>query len=100
MDFGLVHDAEPGPGIDIERVFVEELFLATRDPHAIRSLLTPAGEIPMRSLAGLPLVLPGLDYNIRRSVERVAAETGVQLTVIAELDATEQLRGLVAVLRR
>ena len=91
MDFGLVHDAEPGPGIDIERVFVEELFLATRDPQAIRSLLTPAGEIPMRALAGLPLVLPGIDYNIRRGVERVAAETGVTLNVIAEIDATEQM---------
>lgn len=95
MDFGLVHDAEPGPGVDIERVFVEELFLAARDPHVLRHLLTPSGEIPMRALAGLPLVLPGADYNLRRGVERVAAETAVALTVIAELDATEQMNEMV-----
>jgi LysR family nitrogen assimilation transcriptional regulator len=95
MDFGLVHDAEPGPGIDVERVFVEELFLATRDPQAIGHLLTPTGEIPMRALAALPLVLPGAGYNIRRGVERVAAETGITLNVIAEIDATEQMNEMV-----
>jgi LysR family nitrogen assimilation transcriptional regulator len=95
MDFGLVHDAEPGPGIDVERVFVEELFLATRDPAAVAHLLTPSGEIPMRALAGLPLVMPGIDYNIRRGVERVAAETGVRLNVVAEIDATEQMNEMV-----
>lgn len=95
LDFGLVYAEGPVPGADIKSLFVEDLYLAAREHHQIAHLLTATGELHMRDLGALPLVLPCAEHGLRRIIERAAAGSGIKLRVKTELDAPEQLKQMV-----
>lgn len=95
LDFGLVYTRSPLVGLDLEPLLSEELYVAARERSALKKQLTIDGEIPLRNLAGLPLVLPGREHGLRTAVEEGAAQLGVALHVRTELDAPEQLKEMV-----
>lgn len=96
INFGIVYanTYPPAPivGLDLEPLLTEELFVAASDRGALREHLTSAGEVPLASLAGLPLVLPGREHGLRAIIEEAAARAGVRINVPTELDAPEQLK--------
>lgn len=95
IDFGLVYGGGPVPGLDLEPLLEENLFLIGRDSASLKSLLNPKRECEAHRLQGLPLVLPGREHGLRAVIEDAVARAGVPLNVIAELDAPEQLKEMV-----
>ncbi|MDN8611982.1 LysR family transcriptional regulator [Variovorax ginsengisoli] len=95
IDFGLVYASSSAPGLDLEWVLDENLFLAARDRCDLDGLLEAKGQVPASRLAGLPMVLPGREHGLRSVVEGALDKVGVSLHVTAEVDATEQLKEMV-----
>lgn len=95
IDFGLVYGGGPVPGLDLQPLLEENLFIVGRDAASLKSLLNAKRECEARHLEGLPMVLPGREHGLRAVIEEAVARAGVPLHVIAELDASEQLKEMV-----
>lgn len=95
IDFGLVYATSSVPGLDLEWVLDENLFLAARDRHDLDGLVEAKRQVPASRLAGLPMVLPGREHGLRSVVEGALDKVGVGLHVTAEVDAPEQLKEMV-----
>ena len=94
IDFGLIYGSGPMPGLDLEPLLEENLFIVGRSKAALKPMLNTKGECEARRLDGLPLVLPGREHGLRMVIED-AVGSSVPLHVIAELDASEQLKEMV-----
>lgn len=95
VDFGLVYGSGPLPGLDLQPLLEEHLFLVGRDHDALKQLTQADGTCEARRLEGLPLVLPGREHGLRTVIEEALSRAGVGLRVIAEIDASEQLKEMV-----
>lgn len=95
IDFGLVYGKSSVPGIDLEWVLDESLFLAARRPCDLTGLLEAGSQVPANRLVGLPMVLPSREHGLRIVIEAALDKVGVGLQVIATIDASEQLKDLV-----
>lgn len=95
IDFGLVYGSAPMPGLDLEPLLEENLFLVARDTASLQRLLNGRRECEARNLVGLPVVLPGREHGLRTVIEDTMQRAGVALHVIAEVDAPEQLKEMV-----
>jgi LysR family nitrogen assimilation transcriptional regulator len=95
IDFGLVYGNSFAPGLDVEKLLDENLFLAAKNKAAIESLVDNKGEIPAYKLTGLPLVLPGREHGLRSVIEDALSKVNLSLNVTAEVDAPEQLKEMV-----
>ncbi|GEQ78141.1 LysR family transcriptional regulator [Comamonas testosteroni] len=49
-------------------------------------------ETSLRSIADMPLLLPSKEHGLRRIIDNVCAEHGVQLNVIAEIDSLPNIK--------
>ena len=58
------------------------------------SALIEVGKVPFKSLEGIPLILPSLNHGLRREVERIAAEHGVNLEIRSDVDLLAAQREL------
>ncbi|HMZ00978.1 MAG TPA: LysR substrate-binding domain-containing protein [Burkholderiaceae bacterium] len=62
------------------------------------ALITPAGgeplpaTLPLARLADWPLVLPGREHGLRRTIEEACAAQGVALQVVAEIDSLPSVK--------
>ncbi len=95
IDFGLVYATSGVPGLDLEWVLDEDLFLAAREQRDLDDLLNSKGQVMASRLAGLPMVLPGREHGLRLVVEGALDKVGIGLHVTAEVDAPEQLKEMV-----
>jgi len=95
IDFGLVYGSGPVPGLDLQPLLEENLFIVGKEKTALKRLANERGECEARRLEGLPLVLPGREHGLRTVIEEAVARAGIALRVIAELDAPEQLKEMV-----
>lgn len=90
MDFGLVYDEEQEPGLRLEPLFTERLYLAVARSHPF-ARRKRSGMIAMKELAQLRFVLPGRDYAVRAASERAAQLASVRLSIAVEVDAIDQM---------
>lgn len=95
IDFGLVYGSGQMPGLDLEPLLEENLFLVARDAASLQGLLNGKRECEARKLTGLPVVLPGREHGLRTVIEDAVGRAGVSLHVVAEVDAPEQLKEMV-----
>lgn len=95
IDFGLVYGSGPVPELDLQPLLEENLFIVGKDQASLQGRLNARGECEARNLVGLPLVLPGREHGLRTVIEETVSRAGVPLHVIAELDASEQLKEMV-----
>ena len=89
LDIAILYTAGPVDDLDIELVTSEELCLVSR----------PSGQtapLKMRELSKYPLVLPGPDHGLRRTIERICRSAGVDLTVAVEVDSLPNMKLLAA----
>ena len=99
LDLGMVFRAEVGPGLLLERLLEEQLFLVG---PAASHLTSPSdedgevGQVPFSELARLPLILPGAPHGLRELIEQRARRSGIKLRVVAEVDALAQLTATAA----
>ena len=93
IDLSVTYETPPGPGLQVEVLGTEEVFLV-----ATPALAGELGRtVPFGRLPGLPLILPGPAHGLRALLDRRAAEAGFALTVPFEVDSTYTIKGLVAV---
>ena len=95
IDFGLIFGSHQVPELDTESLMEENLFVAAKDRASLEQYTNKVGEFPAHSMAQLPLVLPGRNHGLRSVIEETVRKVGVGLNVIAELDASEQLKEIV-----
>lgn len=97
IDVGVLY-AEPNvPVMVAEPLVVEDLMLIGRPDMLARALGdAPRDAITMAEVARLPLVVPSSPHSLRLRIERTAAECGLGLNVVLEVDAlfsmTESVR--------
>ncbi|WP_284620424.1 LysR family transcriptional regulator [Aquabacterium humicola] len=90
VDVGLLYNPEAQPALEITPVLDEPLCLvAHAGPDVAR------GPVPMRELAGLPLILPERAHVIRRLLETQAALIGLKLDVAWEVSSVAAIIDLV-----
>jgi LysR family transcriptional regulator, nitrogen assimilation regulatory protein len=90
VDVGLLYNPEAQPGLEITPVLDEPLCLV-----APADAGTQRGPLPMRELAGLPLILPERAHVIRRLLETQAALIGLKLAVAWEVSSISAIIDLV-----
>jgi LysR family nitrogen assimilation transcriptional regulator len=76
-----------------ESAFEYRLLLEERLALVTMPQNTPATkEVSLRSLAARPLVLPAQEHGLRRIIDKVCAEHGLELEVIAEIDSLPNIK--------
>jgi LysR family nitrogen assimilation transcriptional regulator len=83
LDLAVLFDAHATPGIRLDPILIEDLWLVGRPG----SLPTGLDEIALRELAHYPLVIPGPSHSNRRLLEGAALSHGVRLNILAEVDS-------------
>jgi LysR family nitrogen assimilation transcriptional regulator len=92
-DLALLHNPAPLNSVDIERVIAEPMVLVA-PPRSPSSGRAPGHK--MADLQALPLILPGLPHANRRLIEQSAAQSGLRLRVVMEVDSLALTKELVA----
>jgi len=91
IDLGVLYSDRRNPAPGDELLFNCDLFLVAGLGDKIARKQT----IPLRQLAALPIVMPGLPNSLRVVVENVWKEHGVALNVVMELDSIATMKELV-----
>ncbi|HSW04550.1 LysR family transcriptional regulator [Aquabacterium sp.] len=91
VDVGLLYNPEAQPGLEITPVLEEPLCLVGRATDAAM----PRGPLPMRLLAGLPLIMPERSHVIRRLLETQAVLLGLKLEIAWEVSSIAAIIDLV-----
>ncbi len=92
LDLSVLYDARPGPGIRLDPILIEDLWLVGA-PFAFAQGQT---EVRLQDLPRFPLIVPGASHSHRRLVEGVALSHGVELNVLAEVDSLSALKSTIA----
>jgi LysR family nitrogen assimilation transcriptional regulator len=97
VDIAVLNPMRQNPAIRSEPLFDAELYLGYAPGDArIAGLLTPAGELPMKALHGLPLMLTGPHHGLRRELEAGFAASEVTPGRIENVDSLHALAHLIA----
>jgi len=103
LDMGLTFQADSGSGLLFEHWVDEELVLvaapgrlgASRRRSAAK--VSPrAGTVRLRDLHRYPMILPASEHGLRVLIDNHMRDHGVELTVLAEVNAIAQLIALAA----
>ncbi|MBL8571274.1 MAG: LysR family transcriptional regulator [Phreatobacter sp.] len=96
LDLGFMFQADTGQGLHYQPLVDEELFFV----GPAQSLPIEAGHgattgaFPFADLKHYPLILPARMHSLRELIDGYARRSGVNLHVIAEVDAVPQLKDL------
>ena len=91
LDLAILYTDEPAGGLILDKLTDEDLCLISR-PDASHAGKT----IRFADLGAIPLVLPGPDHGLRRSIEKVRANTGAALSIAVEVDSLPHMKRLAA----
>lgn len=95
VEIGFLYDLNGVEHFHATHVLNEQLyFFSAPDTWPLKT--EPGTPVPLRDLAEIELVLPGEPHGLRRIIEAAAADSGVSLNVVTELDAMTQIKELVA----
>lgn len=95
VEIGFLYDLKGVEHFEATHVLNEHLYFFSA-PDAWPLQTPPGTPVPLKTLQGLEMILPGEPHGLRRIVEAAAAENGVDLNVVTELDAMTQIKELVA----
>lgn len=90
LNAAIVHLPIDDPELIVEPLFAEDLFLLVPNGHP----LAEVGELALRDLHELPILLPPKGTALRRVLERAAAGSNVNLRPLAEIDGVRLLSSL------
>lgn len=82
LHLAILYDSGPVKGLVFERLLTEELVLVCAPDYA-----PDADEVPVETLAEVPLMLPSPLHTIRKAVDSACALAGIQPQLIAELES-------------
>ncbi|MBE7418159.1 MAG: LysR family transcriptional regulator [Ideonella sp.] len=93
VDLGLLYNPEDLPALEISPVLQECLCRVERRGGGRRAAVGPP--LPLRELAGCPLILPERHQTIRRQLQMQSALAGVKLDVAWEVSSVPAIIDLV-----
>ncbi|WP_295534469.1 LysR substrate-binding domain-containing protein [uncultured Pseudacidovorax sp.] len=82
LDLALLYGDAPEPGLAKQALLDDRLVLVTGASQA-----RVPRKLSLQALARWPLVLPGREHGLRRLIDEACAPAGVQLDVVAEIEA-------------
>jgi DNA-binding transcriptional LysR family regulator len=88
IDMAVLFTDHPERGLEVEPLFLEELFYVTRDPDP--------SPIRIADVARLPLLVPGQGSGSQRVADDVFGKHGLGVTPIGEIDSLSTLRNAIA----
>jgi LysR family nitrogen assimilation transcriptional regulator len=91
-DLGLLYNPEPTPALEFRPLLHEPLCLVMPRPRGARR---PPPTVPLRELAGVPLILPERHQVLRRLLESQAMLADVALAVACEVSSIPSIIDLV-----
>ncbi len=94
LDVAVLYNAQPSPELDILPLQDEELMLVEPRPPGLPD--DPPLPVPLREVAGLPLVIPSRPNAIRMHVESEMANIGCRPQIALEIDGVSAILDLVA----
>lgn len=86
LDFAILFRESDSRAVELEPLAEESLCLIGQ-PFGASPLSAAQSTIALKSLDGLPLVLPSGGQGLRLLVERTFAQAGITLNVVADLDS-------------
>lgn len=96
IDLAVVYRDISEPGLEAVRLLDEELifFAPPELPEGV-VLPSPCQPLALKSLAGVPMILPGAAHGLRDLLNRHAAGAGVSLSTVVEVDSYHSIKELV-----
>jgi LysR family nitrogen assimilation transcriptional regulator len=91
LDIAVLHNPMPMKGVTITPLMIEQTYVVGPSD----SSLGRDGPVSLRDLKGLPLILPSRSHNLRGHFEHLAAQEGVRLSLILEVDSQSIIKALV-----
>mgnify|MGYP000595623222 CR=1 FL=1 len=99
IDLAILYNADHLRHHTVTRVLTEDLYLISV-PDRVNQPLDKQGRaavpIPLAEVGAQPLVLPSREHGLRILIDQQARLSGIDLSVVAEVDALAQIRALVA----
>ncbi len=89
LDLAILYTDDAIDGLWIEKITDEDLCLISRHEPG-----QPLSDVPFADLGRYPLVLPGPDHGLRRSIEKVRLTTRTALDIAVEIDSLPHLKRL------
>jgi LysR family transcriptional regulator, nitrogen assimilation regulatory protein len=89
LDLAILYTDEAIDGLKIEKITDEDLCLISRHDTA-----ESTADVPFADIWKYPLVLPGPDHGLRRSIEKVRLKTRTMLNIAVEIDSLPHLKRL------
>lgn len=90
LDLALLFGDGPDPDLQ-KRVLLEERLALVTAPS---NIVLPKS-IRLKRIASLELVLPGKEHGLRKIIEEVCQQQGIELSVIAEIDSLTSVKSAV-----
>lgn len=81
VEFGIGTPDGAAGGLDVEMLIEDHLCVVCPPDHELASL----AQVPWQRLHGLPLIAGVPGYGVRRLIDSVAAQAGVQLRIVNEV---------------
>ncbi len=94
MDMALIYGEGPIKGVTLQPLFREEMFLVS--PAGLRFDAPDEAALPLASLGGVDLLLPGRGHFLRQLIEASFARARVTPKVAAEIESVSALTAAVS----
>lgn len=92
IDIGVLYDFSPSSRLEASTLREDPLYLVS---PASRAVSPKAKQVNFRDLEKIPLILPGLYHTTRALVEMEAANAGIRLNVVQEIEGSSLILPLV-----
>ena len=96
LDFSLLYHTKILHGLEIATLLAEPLCLLTPAHLQSGGARESAATVPLESLAGMPLIVPGMPNATRVLLELASKACGFDLRVVAEVAALDTIHACVA----
>lgn len=94
LDLAILHDARRSQHLLVEPLAAAKLSVIS-SPESVPASERSMQNLPLKRIAGMPLVLPTKNHGLRRTLEFAASRAGIRLDVQFEIDTLALLTDVV-----
>lgn len=96
VDVAVMHNPVPNQSLEIRHLLTEHIFVIIPGPVAEgRKRWSCKDSYHIKDLANVPLILPSRPHSLRVLMEQVAAEQGISLNIVFEVDGLPTIKSLI-----
>jgi LysR family nitrogen assimilation transcriptional regulator len=95
VEIGFLYDLQNAQHLSARHILDEQLcFFSAPDAWPLE--IGPENPVPLAAIREHDLILTTPNHGLRRTIERYAAEAGIELRIVIEMDALTQIKEMVA----